>query len=326
MIIDCAHYRDGARQHDEPLEIERAAALARAGGGSEFIWLGLHEPSRAELDRVGAEFGLHELALEDAYDPHERPKLEEYDDSFFIVLKTARYVDEREVVEFGEINLFLGSGYAIVVRQGEGSDLTVARRRLESRPELLSEGPAAVAWAVIDKIVDDYMPVVDGIDNDIQEVEEEVFAGGPGESAQRIYFLKREVIDFHHSVFPLLAPLESLERGAYPQVGDTLRRFFRDVADHARRVNERVHAHRELLTSVLEANLALVSVRQNEVVKQISAWAAIIAVPTLIASIYGMNFEHMPELDSEIGYPLALLVMAIAVLVLHRFFRRVGWL
>jgi magnesium transporter len=326
MIVDCAHYRGGARQHEDPLEIERAAEVARAGGGDEFIWLGLHEPSREELDRVGAAFGLHELALEDARDPHERPKLEEYDDSFFIVLRTARYVDEREVVEFGEINLFLGSGYAIVVRQGEGSDLKVARRRLEARPELLGEGPAAVAWAVLDAVVDDYLPVVAGIDNDIQEVEEEVFAGGTGDSTQRIYFLKREVIDFHHAVFPLIAPLESLERGAYPQVGDTLRRFFRDVADHARRVHEQVNAQRELLTSVLEANLALLSVRQNEVVKQISAWAAIIAVPTFIASVYGMNFEHMPELGSPVGYPLALAGMVLAVLLLHRFFRRVDWL
>jgi magnesium transporter len=324
MIIDCAHYRDGARQHEGPLDVEQAAALAH-GAGDDFVWLGLHEPSAEELDRIGTTFGLHELALEDARKAHQRPKLEDYEDSFFVVLRTARYNDDREEVEFGEINLFRGVGYAIVVRHGEASDLTGARRRLEARPELLGEGPAAVAWAVLDKVVDDYMPVVAGIDNDIQEVEEEVFATGHGESTQRIYFLKREVIEFHHAVFPLLAPLEALERGAYPQVGDALRRFLRDVADHARRVNEQVNAQRELLTSVLEANLALLSVRQNEVVKQISAWAAIIAVPTFIASVYGMNFEHMPELDSEIGYPLALAVMLIAVLVLHRFFRRIGW-
>jgi magnesium transporter len=326
MIIDCAHYRDGSRQHEGPLQIDRAAELARTGGGDEFVWLGLHEPSGEELDRIGADFGLHELALEDARKAHQRPKLEDYDDSYFIVLHTARYKDEEEVVEFGEINIFLGPGYAIVIRHGQASDLAGARRRLEARPELLREGPGAVAWAVIDKVVDDYMPVVAGIDNDIEEVEADVFAGGRGESTQRIYFLKREVIEFHHAVFPLLSPLESIERGAYPQIGESLRRFFRDVADHSRRVNEQVNAQRELLTSVLEANLALLSVRQNEVVKQISAWAAIIAVPTFIASIYGMNFEYMPELDLRIGYPLALAVMAVAVLVLHRFFRRVGWL
>jgi magnesium transporter len=325
MIIDCAHYRDGERQHEGPLEIERAAELAKSPG-DDFVWLGLHEPAAEELDRIGEIFGLHELALEDARKAHQRPKLEDYDRSYFIVLRTARYNDEAEEVEFGEINLFLGSGYAIVVRHGEASDLSGARRRLEARPELLREGPGSVAWAVLDKVVDDYMPVVAGIDNDIQEVEEEVFATGHGESTQRIYFLKREVIEFHHAVFPLLAPLEALERGAYPQVGEGLRRFLRDVADHARRVNEQVNAQRELLTSVLEANLALLSVRQNEVVKQISGWAAIIAVPTFIASIYGMNFEHMPELDSRIGYPLALAAMLLAVLLLHRFFRRVGWL
>ena len=237
MIVDCAHYRDGSRQHEGPLGIERAAELARGGGGDAFVWLGLYEPDEAELEKIGEAFGLHELALEDASKAHQRPKLEDYDESYFVVLKTARYNDEREEVEFGEINLFLGSGYAIVVRHGEASDMTGARRRLEARPELLREGPASVAWAVVDKVVDDYIPVVEGIDNDIQEVEEEVFATGHGESTQRIYFLKREVIEFHHAVFPLLAPLESLERGAYPQIGDTLRRFFRDVADHARRVN-----------------------------------------------------------------------------------------
>lgn len=325
MIVDCAHYRDGVRQHEGPLEVERAAALAREGGGHEFVWLGLHEPPAEELDAIGEAFGLHELALEDAGNAHQRPKLEDYDESVFIVLKTARYDDDREVVEFGEIHIFLGSGYAIVVRHGEASQLKAARQRLESRPELLREGPGAVAWAVVDKVVDDYFPVVDGIDNDIQEVEEEVFTSH-AESTQRIYFLKREVIEFHHAVFPLLTPLESLERGAYPQLGEGVRRYLRDVGDHARRINEQVTGFRELLTSILEANLALLSVRQNEVVRQISAWAAIIAVPTFIASVYGMNFEHMPELGSPIGYPLALAVMLAAVFVLHRFFKRIEWL
>jgi len=323
MIVDCAHYRDGARQHDGPLEIERAAELCKGGG--EFVWLGLLEPTVEELDEVGETFGLHELALEDAHNPHERPKLEDYDESIFIVLRTARYVDEKEEVEFGEIHLFLGSGYAIVVRHGEASDLRAARRRLEQRPELLREGPGSVAWAVLDKVVDDYMPVVDGIENDISEVEEDIFAG-QGESTQRIYFLKREVIQFHHAVSPLLVPLEMLERGAYPQLPEPLTRYVRDVGDHARRVNEQVNGQRELLTSILEANLALLSVRQNEVVREISAWAAIIAVPTFIASVYGMNFEYMPELDSRIGYPLVLVVMLVAIFTLHRFFKRIQWL
>ncbi|MGI8461888.1 MAG: magnesium/cobalt transporter CorA [Solirubrobacterales bacterium] len=323
MIVDCAHYSEGVRQHEGPLELERAVSLCK--GGDEFVWLGLHEPSTAELERVGEMFGLHELALEDAHNAHQRPKLEDYDESYFIVLRTARYDDAKEEVEFGEIHLFLGDGYAIVVRHGEASGLKKARRKLEQRPELLKEGPGAVAWAVVDQVVDDYMPVVDGIENDIGEVEEDIFTGS-GESTQRIYFLKREVITFHHAVGPLLVPLELLERGAVPAMGEGVRRYMRDVADHARRVNEQVNGQRELLTSVLEANLALLSVRQNEVVREISAWAAIIAVPTFIASVYGMNFEYMPELGSRIGYPLVLGIMLIAVFGLHRFFKRVNWL
>jgi magnesium transporter len=322
-IVDCAHYRDGVRQHEGPLSIEKAATAAR--GDADFVWLGLYEPSDEEMNSVAAAFGLHELAVEDAEHAHQRPKLEDYDDSFFIVLRPARYDDDREEVEFGEMHLFVGPGYVIAVRHGEASELASARKQLEERPDLLRLGPAAAVWAIVDKVVDDYAPVVDGLEEDIEEVEQEIFAAG-GDPTERIYRLKREVIEFHRAAAPLLAPLEDLERGAFPRVDERLRRFFRDVADHARRVDEMVMSQRELLTSVLEANLALQSVRQNTVVKQISAWAAIIAVPTFIASVYGMNFEHMPELDSPIGYPLALAVMAACVLVLHQFFRRIGWL
>jgi magnesium transporter len=325
VIVDCAHYKDGERQHEKPLQIDTAAALAADASAGEFVWLGLREPDPAELERAGEAFGLNELAVEDAGEEHQRPKLEDYDGSFFMVLKTARYDDAREVVDFGEINLFLGPGYAIAVRHGEASDLRPARARLEERPELLREGPAAVAWAILDQVVDDYAPVVDGIDNDIQEVENAIFSGS-GDSTQRIYFLKREVIEFHNAVYPLLVPLESLERGAYVQIGDVVRPFFRDVADHARRINEEVSADRDLLTSILEANLALLSVQQNEVIRGISAWAAIIAVPTFFASVWGMNFAHMPELDKTWGYPMALALMAVAVLALHRFFKRIQWL
>jgi magnesium transporter len=241
-------------------------------------------------------------------------------------LKTSRYDEAQERVHFGEIHIFLGPGYAVTVRHGEASTLQPARQRLEGKySELLDSGPAAVAWAVIDQVVDDYEPVTAGIDDDIEEVEEEVFTQ-KGDSSQRIYFLKREVIEFHRSVFPLLAPLEALERGAFPQIPDDLRRYFRDVADHARRVDEQVHSQRELLSSILQANLSLVGVQQNKNVQAISAWAAIIAVPTFLASIWGMNFEHMPELSSVLGYPMALLLMLASTLVLHRFFRRIEWL
>jgi magnesium transporter len=324
VIVDCAHYRGGERQHEEPLEIETAAAVAAAASDGEFVWLGLRDPSPDELERAQSAFGLNPLAVEDARHAHQRPKLEDYDGSVFLVLRTVRYVDETESLEFGEIHLFLARSYVIAVRRGEASELHPARQRLEAS-DLLEYGPGAVAWAVLDKVVDDYRPVVEGIDNDIQEVEQDIFARG-ADSTQRIYFLKREVVEFHRAVFPLLAPLEALERGAYPQIGDELRRYFRDVADHVRRADEQVNAQRELLTSILEANLALLSVRQNEVVRTISAWAAIVAVPTFLASIWGMNFTHMPELDQPWGYWVALGLMVVAVLALHRFFRRIGWL
>jgi magnesium transporter len=213
----------------------------------------------------------------------------------------------------------------ITVRHGPASALKLARERLERRPELLAAGPAAVVWAILDTVVDDYAPVVAGIDDDIEEVEREIFGKG-SDATQRIYFLKREVIEFHRAVAPLLVPLEALERGGYVQVDEELSQFFRDVADHARRVDEQVSSQRELLTSILEANLALLGVQQNAVVRAISAWAAIIAVPTFLASIWGMNFEHMPELEWPVGYPAALALMFVIILLIHTFFRRIRWL
>jgi magnesium transporter len=275
---------------------------------------------------VAQKFGLHELAVEDAERAHQRPKLEDYENSYFIVLKTARYDEEEEQVHFGEVHIFAAGDYVIAVRHGDASELGGARQRLEERPELLKLGPAAVVWAILDKVVDDYQPVAEGIEDDIEEVEAQVF-DAEQQPTQRIYFLKREVIEFHRAVGPLLGPLETLESGGLARaIDEELRRFFRDVADHARRVDEQVNSQRELLQGALEANLALVSVRQNDVIKEISSWAAIITVPTFIASVYGMNFEHMPELKWRIGYPLSLAVMAIAVFVLYRFFKRIGWL
>ena len=323
MIVDCAHYRDGVRQHEGKLPLDVAEKCVVGDG--DFVWLGMYEPTVDELQDVGRRFGLHELALEDAYRAHQRPKLEDYDESYFIVLRPSRYDDEKEEVEFGEIMLFVSPTYVIAVRHGAASELTGVRRQLEAHPELLEAGPAAAVWAILDKVVDDYQPVVDGIDNDITEVETEIFQHQT-DSTQRIYFLKREVIEFHNAAAPLLLPLEALERGAFPTMDEQLRRYFRDVADHARRVDDQVRAQRELLTSILEANLALLGVKQNEVVRSISAWAAIIAVPTFLASIWGMNFTHMPELDQPWGYWVALAMMAIAVVFLFRFFKRVHWL
>lgn len=326
MIIDCAHYKDGARQHDRALTPEHAAEIARGAGEGEFVWLGLHEPEPGDMERLQALFGLHELAVEDAQRPHQRPKIEDYDETFFIVLRTAHYHEDREEVHFGEIHMFAAPNYVITVRHGPGSELASARRRLEERPDLLRLGAASAVWAVLDKVVDDYLPVVEAIEDDIEEVEGEVFDDDVPAPAKRIYGLKREVIEFHRAVWPLLTPLGALESGGYERVPQELRSYFRDVADHARRVDEQVSSQRELLTSVLEANLALVSVNQNEVIKRISSIAAIVAVPTFIASVYGMNFENMPELDWSFGYPAAVLAMAFCALGLAAFFRRIRWL
>jgi magnesium transporter len=324
VIVDCAHYKDGARQHDEAITPEQAAELA--GRDGEFVWIGLHQPESGDIERLANLFDLHELAVEDAQLAHQRPKIEDYDEGFFIVLKTAHYHEDEEIVHFGEIHIFAGPGYVITVRHGPGSELASARRRLEQRSDLLKLGPASAVWAITDKVVDDYLPVVDGIEDDIEEVETDVFNDDNPAPTERIYSLKREVIEFHRAVWPLLSPLDALERGGFARIPEELRRYFRDINDHARRVDEQVTGQRELLTSVLQANLALVSVNQNDVLKRISSYAAIVAVPTFIASVYGMNFEHMPELRAKAGYPLCLAVMALMVFLLYRYFKRVGWL
>jgi magnesium transporter len=325
MLVDCAHYKDGARQHEGPMSIEEAARLPRDVAG-EFVWIGLHEPDPGELDELASLFGLHELAVEDAGLEHQRPKIEDYDQSYFIVLKTAHYHEDTEMVHFGEISVFAGPGYVVAVRRGPGSELKTARARLEGRPDLLKLGPSSAVWAITDKVVDDYLPVVDGIEDDIEEVENDVFNDDVPAPTERIYHLKREVIEFHRAVSPLLQPLAALEAGAFAAVPEELRRYFRDIADHARRVDEQVSSQRELLTSVLEANLALVSVNQNEVIKRISSIAGIIAVPTFLASVYGMNFEYMPELDERWGYPAAIALMGLCVVAIAAFFRRIHWL
>jgi magnesium transporter len=324
MIVDCAHYRDGLRQHSGQMSPEEAAAICHEEPG--FVWLGLFEPSAEELARIQEVFGLHELAVEDAQSFHMRPKFESYDeDVWFVVLRTARYDDAREEVEFGEISIFLGKSFVITVRQGAASELGPARKRLEQRPALLEEGTASVLWAILDKVVDDYAPVVEGLERDIEEVEQTVFAGEVAPT-QRIYFLRREVTDFYRAVHPLLGPLDSVERGSLLGVSHALGQYFRDVNDHLKLVNEEVAAQRDLLTTVLEANIAVLSVEQNEVVRKISGWAAIITVPTFIASFYGMNFEHMPELRWAGAYPAVVALMVLASGTLFWFLRRARWL
>jgi magnesium transporter len=324
MIVDCAHYRDGRRQHEGPMRPEDAAAICRAQAG--FVWLGMVEPSAEELAQMQETFGLHELAVEDAQSFHLRPKIEQYDEGVsFVVLRTARYVDESEEVEFGEISVFLSPWFVITVRQGAASGLHGARLRLEQRPALLEEGSGAVLWAILDKVVDDYAPVVEGLERDIDDVEKTVFSGTTAPT-QRIYHLRREVSDFYRAVHPLLNPVDALERGQLPHVTPALRQYFRDISDHLKLVNEEVAAQRDLLTTVLEANMAEISVEQNEVVRKISAWAAIITVPTFIASFYGMNFTHMPELRWPAAYPIVVALMVIAAVGLYVSFKRARWL
>src|SRR5262245_31706562 len=224
VIVDCAHYKDGARQHEGQMELEQAAAQSR--GGSEFVWIGMHEPEAGDLERLQRLFDLHELAVEDAQMAHQRPKIEDYDEGFFIVLRTAHYHEDTEIVHFGEIHIFAGPGYVISVRHGAGSELATARRKLEARPDLLQLGAASAVWAVLDKVVDDYLPVVDGIEDDIEEVEKDVFDDDIPAPTQRIYHLKREVIEFHRAVWPLLSPLGALEQGAYERVPEELRSYF----------------------------------------------------------------------------------------------------
>jgi magnesium transporter len=323
VIKDCAHYKDGSRQHQGPLPVEEAARRAKDDDG--FVWIGMHDPGADELLDVARRFELPELAVEDAMQAHQRPKLEDYENGYFLVLHTARYLDDVEEVEFGEVHVFTGSGFVIVVRHGAASDLSDARRRLEDNPELLREGPVAAVWAILDKIVDDYEPVIAGLENDIEELEAAVF-GESSDETRRIYFLRRELAEFYRAVHPLLQPLDELVSKEHPEIVGATREHIRDVADHVKRLEDGIATQRELLSSILQANLAVISVRQNDIVKQISGWAAIIGVPTLVASIYGMNFEHMPELRWHYGYPAALASMVVLAVILHRVLRRAGWL
>jgi magnesium transporter len=323
MIIDCAVYTDGERRPGE-LSLDKAYAASREPDA--FVWIGLYEPTPEEFESVRREFSLHELAVEDAIQAHQRPKLEIYDETLFVVLKTARYLEAEERVEFGEINLFIGDGFVVSVRHTPASELRGVRKQMEARPDLLRYGPGAVLHGIVDRVVDDYVPVVTGLDDDIKEVEKEVFSPAGGNTAERIYLLKREVVEFHQTTAPLVEPLDQLARRPVPLIHEDLREYFRDVDDHLMRIVERVDGFRDLLTSVLDANLAQVGVRQNEDMRKISAWVAIAAVPTMLAGIYGMNFQHMPELRWTLGYPMVLAVMGGFCGFLYYKFRKSGWL
>jgi magnesium transporter len=324
VIVDCAIYEGGERQGGQ-VAVDEALRRIRSNAAG-FVWIGLHEPGSDEFHEITEEFRLHPLAVEDAVHAHQRPKLEVYGDTVFVVLKAARYVDSEEVIELSQIMVFLGADFLITVRHGDTDLLANVRRRIADAPDELKCGPIGVLHAIVDRVVDDYAVVLRSLDDDIDEVEQAVFSSTRSNQAERIYKLKREVLEFRQAVLPLAEPLELLAAGRVPHSEDAPSEYFRDVHDHILRTRDRVEAVDALLTGVLSANLAQVGVRQNEDMRKISAWVAIIATPTLIAGVYGMNFEHMPELGWLLGYPFAVSLMVVACVGLFVLFRRRGWL
>ena len=324
MIVDFAVYDNGVRR-DGQLRLEDALECAHSSPDI-FVWIGLHEPTEPEFSAVVEEFQLHPLAVEDAIHAHQRPKLETYGDTLFVVLKPARYVDPEEIVHLSEVMLFIGDGFLITVRHGESRVLGEVRQTLECDAGRLKWGPLGVLHAIVDRVVDDYAVVVRGLNTDIEEIERQVFSEERINHAKRIYRLKSEILEFRQAVVGLDDPLENLANGKVAEAEAALLTYFRDVHDHVLRIAERIEAIDNLLSSALTANLAQVGVRQNEDMRKISAWVAIVAVPTMIAGIYGMNFEHMPELGWKYGYPSALVVMVACCVALYAMFRARDWL
>ena len=328
-VVDWGLYVDGVRSTQ--VRFDAALELARAGHG--LFWVGVHAPNMRQLTALGHVFGLRPLAIEDAANPRQRPKLERHDDVLFLSMRTLGYVerDAREdggdVVETGAVMVFVGDHFALTVRHGRHASMTGLRHRLEADPQHLAQGPSAVLHAVVDKIVDDYLDVVDAVHEDIEEIEADVFARRRTPTdIERIYQLKRDVIEMKRTVSALAGPVHDLADRPQRLVPPQIREYFRDVSDHLDRVREQVASFDELLTSILQAGLARLSVSENEDMRRNSAWVAIAAVPTMIAAIYGMNFTHMPELEQVWGYPVVLVVMAGICAALYRGFRRSGWL
>ena len=330
-LVDSAIYVDGRRLHS-PRTLADTYRMFRDEPRS-MAWIGLYRPSEEQLLSLARQFALHELAVEDAIVAHQRPKLERYGDTLFVVLRPARYLDDAEEVDFGELHVFVGRDFVITVRHSETPDLAVVRRRMESDPGLLARGPEAVLYAILDAVVDGYAPVVAGLQNDIDEIETEVFRGEASVS-RRIYELSREVVEFQRAARPLLRILDALVAGFEKHgIDEELRSYLRDVTDHATTVAERVDSFRQMLQDILTVNATLVTQAQNEEmkaqneeVKKISAWAAILFAPTLIGTIYGMNFRRMPELHWYYGYPFALALMAAVCGALYLAFKRRRWL
>ncbi|MFJ7961930.1 magnesium and cobalt transport protein CorA [Streptomyces sp. NPDC096324] len=337
-VVQSALYRDGVRVSTPASLAETFRELREQPDG--MAWIGLARPTAAELHSLAAEFDLHPLAVEDAMEAHQRPKLERYGETLFVVLSAARYLDAAEEVDFGELHVFVGPDFVITVRHGAAPDLSAVRRRMEGSPELLRLGPEAVLYAILDSVVDGYVPVVSGVQNDIDEIETEVFRGDPAVS-RRIYELSREMVEFQRATRPLVGMLHSLMAGfAKYRTDEELQRYLRDVADHVTHTSERVDGFRQALTDILTVNATLVTQQQNaemralaeagfeqnEEIKKISSWAAILFAPTLVGTIYGMNFENMPELGWTFGYPFAIGLMGVVCASLYVIFKRRDWL
>lgn len=329
-VVDAAVYRDGIRQPGTGRWQEALAEVEQ--NPADLVWIGLHEPTEAQLEGIATAFDLHPLAVEDAVHAHQRPKLERYDDSLFAVVKTVHYdandeSNSAEVVETGEVMVFIGRNFVITVRHGEHGSLRDLRKRLEADTEQLALGPSVVLHALLDQAVDDYLVVAAALQADIDEAENSVFSGANRYGdANRLYMLKREVLALKRAAGPLSAPLQLLGRRPIRFIHEDVREYFRDVDDHLTRVVEQVAGFDDLLTTLVQANLAQVSVLQNEDMRKISAWVGIVSVPTLVAGIYGMNFSHMPELDWTYGYPLTVAITASICTALHHTFKRNGWL
>ncbi|MGO4186828.1 magnesium/cobalt transporter CorA [Pseudarthrobacter sp. TAF60_1] len=329
-IIDNAVYVDGLRSA-EPESLEQTFETLTLHGG--MAWIGLYRPTAEEMDAVANEFGLHALAVEDAISAHQRPKLERYEDNLFTVLRPARYLDSTETVEFGELHVFTGRNFVVTVRHAEMAGVSRVRRRLEGRPDLLRHGPESVLYALLDMVVDDYAPVVAGLENDIDEIEDQLFSGDNSVS-RRIYELAREVIQFQRAIHPLPEMMQQLRRGFEKYgVNTELQHSLRDVEDHVERVISRADSFRDLLQNALTLDGTLTANRQNEAsaeqneqVKKISSWAAIFFAPSFVAGVYGMNFDNMPELHWAAGYPMAIVLMAATATLMYTIFKRKGWL
>lgn len=326
MIVDSAVYRDGERLALDVScsDIERLRTHASEPG--DFTWVGVHNPTFEEMDRLKATFDLHPLAIEDALSAHSRPKLERFGDSLFLTLKTLWYVDSEDAVETGEINLFVGDDFVITVRHGRGSELRTARVNLEGDSGILSHGPSSVVYAVCDRVVDAYEDVLSALETDVDEVEQSVFSPQRTNDSARIYTLKREIAEVRRAVLPLRDPMRRFANGVVQGIDPQAGPFFRDVSDHLSRAAETIDGLDSLLSTAFDAHLAGISVQQNDDMRKISAGAAVVVVPTLIAGIYGMNFDHMPELHWTYGYVYSLVLMVTAAGLLLWFFKRSGWL